>query len=322
MTATAARPTAPPAALPRQRRWLLLGPALLLAAVGVLLLAVPPSKPPPSVVVRVPGHPTGLVATGGQVWVAAQRSGAVWVLDAKSARPAGRPVRTGGAPARLAVGAGGVWAADVSRGALVPVQRDPTRVFAPVQIGADASDVALSAGAVWVASSAEDSVRALEPGGAVRKLPIGDAPVALDADERRVAAAESGSGSVAVIDAARRRLIGRVRVGGEPADVAIAGESAWVADAARGRVVRVDLRMGRMDGRGIAVGRRPVALAAAGNDVYVLCTGDRTLVHLDGRRGAVSSRRRVGGDPAAVAVDSRYVWVADAGDDTVTRFAR
>jgi hypothetical protein len=43
---------------------------------------------------------------------------------------------------------------------------------------------------------------------------------------------------------------------------------------------------------------------------------------VDATRGTVRSRRAVGPDPAALALDPRHVWVADAGDDTVRRFDR
>jgi hypothetical protein len=102
-------------------------------------------------------------------------------------------------------------------------------------------------------------------------------------------------------------------------DVSLAGDTAWVADSAGGRIVAVDLRTGRA-GETVAVGRRPVAVAAAGEDVYVLLAGERELVRV--RDGEVRSRRDVGAEPAALAVDGRHVWVAASGSDRVLRFER
>jgi hypothetical protein len=56
--------------------------------------------------------------------------------------------------------------------------------------------------------------------------------------------------------------------------------------------------------------------------VYVLCRGDRMLVHVDGATGEVLSRRSAGSDPVALGLDAEYVWVADSGDDEVLRFDR
>jgi DNA-binding beta-propeller fold protein YncE len=58
-----------------------------------------------------------------------------------------------------------------------------------------------------------------------------------------------------------------VGLGGLPAAVAISGGDAWVADAGGGTVARVDLATGERRGASIAVGGRPVAVAADGDDV-------------------------------------------------------
>ena len=108
-----------------------------------------------------------------------------------------------------------------------------------------------------------------------------------------------------------------VQIGGAPVDVALAGDTAWVADAAGGRIVAVDLAAGTIE-RTIGVGRRPVAIAAAGEDVYVLTAGELVRV----RDGRVRSRRSVDAEPAALAVDAEHVWVASPSSDEVLRFER
>jgi DNA-binding beta-propeller fold protein YncE len=325
ITASAASSGALPGPLPLSRvraGWL--AAAVVAGAAGLVVWLVAGSGPDRAapLVVEVPGHPTGVAAVDGEVWVAAQRSGLVWVLDARSGEPVGDPLQTGGAPARLAAGPKGVWVADTARGAVIPVQRRPRRAFPEIAPGADVADVALAARAVWVASSAEDTVHAIEPGGRRSvDLGVGDNPVALASDARRVVAADAGDGTLAVIDAQDRRVVGPpIRVGGVPVAVALAGDVAWVADAQGGAVARVDLRRGARAGAPIPVGPRPVAIAADGDDVYVLCRGDRSLVYL--RDGDVRWRRAVGADPAALALDAHHVWVAGAGDDRVMRFDR
>ena len=182
----------------------------------------------------------------------------------------------------------------------------------------------MAAGAVWVLSSPEGIVRVIEPGGRpVREVPVGADAVDLAAGGGWVAVAGASSGTLTRIDAGRRSVTGPpVSLGGLPAAVAISGGSAWVADASGGTVARVDLETGERRGASIAVGGRPVAVAADGDDVYVLSRRDRTLVHVDGATGEVLSRRAAGSDPAALALDEAYVWVADGGDDEVLRFER
>ncbi len=295
---------------------------LLAAAIALIVLARPAADAP--AVFDVPGSPTGIAVTATEVWAAAPAAGQVSVLDARSGRPAGPPLRTGGTPARVAPAAGGAWLADTANGAVIAVQVRPRRrVFEPVRLGADVTDVALAAHAVWAISTAENVVRVLEPeGGAVRAVPVGAHPVALDADERRVAVATPGDASLTLIDARTRRASGApVRVGGQPVAVALAGDVAWVGDSGRGAVVRVDLRDGTA-GSPIPVDGTPVAVAADGDDVYVLCGRERELVHVDGAEGEIRSRRAAGTQPVALALGAGHVWVADAGAGTVMRFER
>jgi len=323
------RPLATVAQTPAFARPSRLSPALFGCAVAALLLAASlavllfvrgEESAPVAQVIAVPGHPTGLAVTPGRVWVAAQRTGSVHLLDSATGRPVGRPLRTGGTPARLAVGATGVWVADSAGGTVIPVRwRPEPRVFEPIRLGADVTDVTLAARAVWVLSSAEGLVRVLEPGSqrASQELPVGANPVALASDDRWVVAVAAGTGTITRIDARGRRLAGPpLRIGGVPVDVAVAGGIAWVADA-RGSVMAVDLAEG-VAARPVALGAQPVAVAADGDDVYVATR--RELVHLRG--GEVQSRQGIGGEPAAVALDAEHVWVADAGTDRVVRLER
>ncbi len=291
--------------------------AALLAAIAVGLVLASGGGTSAPLVIDVAGGPAGIVVHDGRVWVAASRSGAITVLDAESATPIGEALRPGGSPARLALGTSGIWVADAAAGAVIPLQLRPPRTFASLQPGADASDVALAGGAVWIASSADGRVYVAEPGTDIaRPLPAGVSPVALAADERRVVAVDDRGGTLTTFDARRRAAVGSpVRVGGALVDVALAGDTAWVADATGGRIVAVQ---GGAVTDSIAVGRRPVALATAGDDVYVVT--ERELVRV--RDGEVRSRRAVGAEAAALAVDAEHVWVSSPNTDEVLRFER
>jgi hypothetical protein len=226
-------------------------------------------------------------------------------------------VQIGGAPARITAGANGLWVTDAASGRVVPVEVPPPAppnaavdggpsAFAAQAAGPDASDVVLAAGALWVASTADRRVYALEPGGRTAKIDAGEGPVALAADARRVVAVDPPAGSISVIDARTREFFGQARVGGTPVDAALVGDAAWVADAARDRLVRVDLGSLRVT-HTLAIGRRPVALASAGDDLYALLAGDRALVKVTD--GVVQWRRSLPATPTALAVDGEHVWV-------------
>jgi DNA-binding beta-propeller fold protein YncE len=291
-----------------------------IAVAGFLLLRG--GSAPAEATFSVPGHPTGLAVAGDEVWVAAPQAGVLTVLDGATGHRVGAPVRTGGSPARLALGAKAAWVADSARGAVIPVRRPGDHTYEPLRVGADVADVALSAHAVWALDSAAGVVRTLEPGGKpIRSLPVGPDPVDLDADQRWVVVASAGDAALTWIDAAARRVAGRAELGGVPVAVAVTGDRAWVADARRDAIIRVDLRSGKAVGS-VKVGPRPVAVAADGDDVYVVCAGDRTIWHVDGATGDVNWRRPAGREPAALALTADDVWVADAGADTVIRLER
>jgi hypothetical protein len=316
-----------PAAAPSERRPVTLfasGLALLgIAALAIALLSSRQEKPQAKLM-PLPSAATDLVAGGGRLWVAAPQAGAVWMLDDETGDPLAPALRTGGTPARIALGDDGAWAADTEHGALVRVRR--SRVSAPVSIGPDVSDVAFAGNAVWAASAADGMVRVL-PAGArrPRAFAVGGHPVALAADERNVVVA-SADGAVSWFDARTRRGVATIRVGGTPIAAAMDRGAAWIADASRGTVQRIALQPGdRGTGvaseRPISVGSRPVAVAARDGLVYVV-SRDRTLAVVDEHKGVVKRSVPLGVDPAAIAVDSEYVWVAAAGRNALARIDR
>ena len=297
--------------------------ALLTALAIVGFLIVDRTGEPEAQRFPVDGHPTGLVVADGRVWIAAPRSGSVTVLDAATGRRVGDPLRVLGAPSRVAVGASGVWLADSAQGTVIPVRRSGSLAYPPIRLGADVTDVALAGRAVWTVSSPESSVRTVEPGGRVRRLPVGRSPVDIDADDRRVVVVSAGDGTLTWFDArTRRQLHAPRRIAAEPVAVALDGDVAWVADLGRGTVTRVDARTGRPSSPAVLICSRPVALAADGDDVYALCARERELVQLDASDLQVTSRRPAGAQPVALAVDGTRVWVADGERDEVIAYER
>jgi hypothetical protein len=102
------------------------------------------------------------------------------------------------------------------------------------------------------------------------------------------------------------RVVDVIRLGGTPADAVRAGDSVWIADFARRRLIALDVRGRRVDRR-VALDARPIAVAAGPGGVWV-----RTAV---GEGGAV---QRLGGSAsapvgngAALAVAPTVVWAAD-----------
>jgi streptogramin lyase len=292
--------------------WLAAAGVAALACVAVALLATGGARAP--TVFTVPGQPTGLTTDGGRIWVAGPAAGAVWVLDARSGEPVGSARSIDGTPAKLVLDRRFAWIADTSRAAILRLPREGRAPVTAFRAGADVSDLALAGGAVWTTSSADGSVHVLGE----RTLHAGRRPIALAAAGRRVVVLDA-AGFLLRFDARTRRPEGRpLEIGGAPADVALAGDTAWVADPAAGIVRAVALGTGTGSAP-IGVCRGPSAIAADAHGVYVICR-DRSLVALD-PSGKVRERTALAHVPTALALDARHVWIA-AGSDEVLRVDR
>ena len=235
----------------------------------------------------VAGHPTALAVAGGQVWVAAPASGALTVLDARTGRRDRRAAADGRRPgAARARRERRVGRRHLARAVIVVAAPDGARTSARSRSGADVADVALAAGAVWAISSAEGVVRALEPGGQpdreCRSARTRSTSPPTAAGSRSLPRATARS-PASTRGAPRRPARPRRR---RPVAVALAGDAAWVADAARGTVARVDLRTG-------AVGASTRVGAAARSPSPPTATSVRPVR----RRPQGLARRRLGRRP-------------------------
>jgi DNA-binding beta-propeller fold protein YncE len=93
----------------------------------------------------------------------------------------------------------------------------------------------------------------------------------------------------------------------------------WVANRGDGTVSRIDAATGLPQGRPIAVGRSPGALAATRDAVLVLDTDTGDVLELDPDSLGVRRVLRIGGFPASIAVGGGAAWVVDARAGTVHR---
>ena len=98
---------------------------------------------------------------------------------------------------------------------------------------------------------------------------------------------------------------------GRPSAVAVGGGSVWVADDARGVVLRLDPSNGIQRGAPIAVSPHPVAIDADDRTVWV---ADRagTITRIDTTKATVTgSPIELGGQVVDVLADGPGTWVAD-----------
>jgi YVTN family beta-propeller protein len=204
-------------------------------------------------------------------------------------------VPTDHGPDGITVAGGTVWVANASAGTLQRFDAATGKqAGTAVKVGSQPDNPLVTGSTVWVALSGDDAVARVQ-GGKVTRIPVGKAPE----------------------------------------DLAVSGAFVWVTNAGDGTVSRIDRATGKVSGAPIRVGGRPLGIAASGDTVWVSSFDDGTVWRLDAgsgaRRGApvkvggsvtrLSDRRtvQVGEDPRDLVVSGGTVWVADSGDDTVSR---
>jgi serine/threonine-protein kinase len=151
---------------------------------------------------------------------------------------------------------------------------------------------------------------------------VGNAPDGIVAGLRYVWVANAGDGSVTKLDKGSGRVIRTIpfanhSVGASPAT--ILNDIVWVADGSDGEVFPINTLSDTV-GRGISVGGHPSALVHAAGYVWVATNNNNRVVRIDPVKEAlVPGWFQVGPDPIRMGVSKDSVWVANAGDGTVTR---
>ena len=142
---------------------------------------------------------------------------------------------------------------------------------------------------------------------------------------QRVYLANISGGTVAVVDADRRAVIGSIPVGRQPDGIAASpdGRTVYVANFADATVSVIDTASDAVVAT-IDVDLGPVGIAVdpAGNEVYVACKVARTLVVIDAASRTVAASIGVGQGPndVVVAPDGSRVYVSRSEGDSVAVF--
>lgn len=299
--------------------------------------ALTPRADPP---IEVGGVPVAIAADDQGVWVV-DNSGSLLRLDPDRLEQDPDRIPIAGGPAAVAIGEGAVWVAsgDGSITSVDPANGKSTRFGERVT---QPGGIAVGEGAVWVTSSAGNGLVRIDPAsGEVVGEPIdvGEFPTDVAVGDGSVWVANSRDGTVTRLDAASGEADEQIEVGegGEAEVLALAvGEGGvWVArsDGLPGSeiaVVRIDPDSGTVEGDPAPVDAAiPVRIAAGEGGVWTTLVGGPTPLQseqpptvalIDPATGQVAGETiAVGERPSGIATGAGAVWVANAGDGTVTR---
>jgi streptogramin lyase len=290
-----------------------------------------PDARPARVMAEVPvrGEPTGLAVEAGSVWVAALFSPEVIGID-----PATNAVTTRIAAGYAAevpgvgAGEGALWVSNWRRDTVVRLDTATARLTGSVDVGLDPpGDVLAVDGEAWVTSAYDGTVIRIDAATAsvTDTIEVTDGgaggPQEVVAHDGQVLVTVPGANQVARIDPATGAVSvffsGRVQ-----SRIAVTRDAVWAVEGLGATWVTRIRADGVADLRvGVGEGRRPRALAATDDTVWVLTerrvppTAESQLVRIDAPTGKVVSRldvdRRV--RHAHLAVDpSGDVWMTTA----------
>jgi len=154
-------------------------------------------------------------------------------------------------------------------------------------------------------------------GSGASTVDVGQTPSDVAVGEGGVWVVNNGEGTLSRVDADSRKVVGgKIPVGDNPQHVAVGDGAVWVtrSGSAGDELVRVDAASARA-GRSTKLDSNAYGVAAGHGAAWVV-DGRRSLLRIDASTGRIK-RIHAGNSPADVAVDGQFVWVVNSGDGTV-----
>lgn len=140
---------------------------------------------------------------------------------------------------------------------------------------------------------------------------VGDAPAGLAVGRGSVWVANSGDGTISLIDVLTDRVTDTIEIGGTPLDVQLAGGYAWVSFENESRLVA--LGVDDLDRREVELegGGTDLEIASAGTQLWAV-SKDTPLQRIDPATFGVTQHRLTVDEPVTLTVGAGKVWVLGA----------
>jgi YVTN family beta-propeller protein len=156
-----------------------------------------------------------------------------------------------------------------------------------------------------------DTASSLPSADVVARTRVGEAPAGVAAGGGSVWVANSGDGTVSIIDAATNKLTDSVEVGTAPVDVELAGGHAWVSFEDDARIVAVDVDDLSRQEVELAGGGSNLAIAAGGRYLWAV-SQDTPLQRIDTADFEITEHSVAVEEPVNLTVGGGKVWVLGA----------
>jgi len=231
------------------------------------------------------------VAAGlDRIWVIKNGTNSLIQLSDRSGRRSGGTIALpAGEPVRVRTGEGAVWIAVRGAGPVSPamtetvVKVDPrTGATQAIAVPGGVQDLDVGDGAVWVVNRGRETVTRIDAGSGTQKaFSVGRDPRGVAVGGGSAWIANSAEGSVTRIATDDPTDRDRIRVGTAPRGVAYGAGGVWVSNELDDSVTRIDPRTAKVVGDPIeGVGRRPAAISARGDAVWVVSPEDGAVAKI------------------------------------------
>ena len=234
-------------------------------------------------------------------------------------------IPTGIRPGSIAAGAGSVWVANLDDRNLTRINPKQRTVAGTVSLeNRTPTGLAVDDLGVWVAHGLLGQLSKVDPQfGRVTKTLDVAAPTPLSprgavATGAGAVWAVFGDSTLARVAPAEAVVTASTVAGAEPTALTTHGRSIWVVNGLGATVSRYSPETFDAGPTGEAsVGRHAEAIAWGEGAVWVANAGDDTITRID--PDSATRTIAVGDEPVALAVGDGAIWVANRGDRTVTR---
>jgi YVTN family beta-propeller protein len=221
----------------------------------------------------------------------------------------------------FALGQGSDGGTIVESNSVAVIDAESNKVVDSVHVGIRPGPVAVGEGAVWVGNQDDRTLSRIDPAThtVAQNLPLGTTPTGVAAGAGAVWVANGLRGSVSRVDPGVNTVVETIPVSFRSAEGSVAIGEGAVWAAFGGGEV------GKIDPRSNeilakgVVGSTPSAVAWGEGWVWVTNAGDNTMSQVNPRTTSEVATPSTGTRPQSVTVGDGAVWVTNESDDTVSR---
>jgi YVTN family beta-propeller protein len=158
----------------------------------------------------------------------------------------------------------------------------------------------------------------------VGQVSSGVRPDAVAAGDGSIWVANDADRTVSRIDPASLMLRRTISLGGTPTGLAVGAGGVWIAQGLHGDVSRIDPSFDTVETFHVTQvfpGGGLTGIVATGSGVVWAAWGSSTVSRIDSSSGRVLGTTLAGRSPSAIAYGDGSFWVANGGDNTVTKLS-